>query len=108
MKYVEVGKYLVLFSEVSSFQASVARTLLDIGGDVGIAYGLNEKETRISVRSTQRFFKETKIDLGSILSEISGEQNNNTGTSPDLPGATGGGHSTAASFACLARNQKMW
>ena len=65
MKYVEVGKYLFLYTEVSSFQASVARTLLDIGGDVGIAYGLNEKETRISVRSTQRFFKETKIRSGS-------------------------------------------
>ena len=37
LQYEEVGKFLILKTEVSSFHASVARMLLDVGADVGIA-----------------------------------------------------------------------
>lgn len=87
LKYEEVGKFFIIQSEVSSFQAAVARTLLDLGGDVGIAYGDHEDEARISLRSTQQFFRETKIDLGELLSSIARESS-----------LAGGGHSTAASI----------
>lgn len=85
--FTEIGKYFVAQSEVSSFQASVARMLVDIGSDVGIAYGEQREETRISVRASQRFFRETSIDMGSLLSKLSKEMS-----------LTGGGHSTAASI----------
>jgi nanoRNase/pAp phosphatase (c-di-AMP/oligoRNAs hydrolase) len=87
LKYREIGKYLLAETQVSSFQAAVARMLLDIGADVGIAFGEHEDEVRISVRTTQRFFRETGIDMGVLLSNISRES-----------GITGGGHSTAASI----------
>lgn len=87
LQYEELGGRIILMSEVSSFQASVARMLLDIGGDVGIAYGENDKEARLSIRSTQSFFKETGIDLALEVQKISSSL-----------GITGGGHPTAASL----------
>ena len=86
LRFEEVGKYLVAKSEVSSFHASVARMLLDIGVDVGIAYGKSDGEARISVRSTQRFHKETAVDFALMIKRIC-----------EVNGLIGGGHSTAAS-----------
>ncbi|HKW04848.1 MAG TPA: DHH family phosphoesterase [Nitrososphaerales archaeon] len=87
LRFEQIGKYFLLQSEVSSFQAAVARMLVDIGGDVGMAYGDHEREARVSLRSTQLFFRETKIDLGQLVSrEAQGL------------GIIGGGHSTAASI----------
>ena len=87
LRYLELGKYLILASEVSSFQASVARMLVEIGGDVGIASGENDDEMRLSVRCSQTFFKETGIDMAKEIQELSSSQ-----------GLVGGGHSTAASL----------
>ena len=101
LRYVEYGKYLILYTEVSSFQASVARVLLDIGGDVGIAVGLNDKEARISIRCTHRFFKETGIDLGEMLSEVSNRKLRQVSLKNSSAGISGGGHSTAASITSI-------
>ncbi len=87
LQYEEVGKFLILKTEVSSFHASVARMLLDVGADVGIAFGESDEEARVSVRSTQTFFKETGIDLAEQVKKIS-----------DALGIVGGGHPTAASL----------
>jgi nanoRNase/pAp phosphatase (c-di-AMP/oligoRNAs hydrolase) len=87
LRFEEVGKYLLAQSEVSSFHASVARMLIDLGADVGVAYGKQGQEARVSVRASQRFFRETSIDVGSLLGKLSDEL-----------ALTGGGHSTAASI----------
>jgi nanoRNase/pAp phosphatase (c-di-AMP/oligoRNAs hydrolase) len=96
LKFEELGKYIVAQTQVSSFQASVARMLLDIGADLGIAFGEHEDESRISVRATQRFFRETGIDLGVVLSNIAKER-----------GIIGGGHSTAASLSGKAPEKEL-
>jgi nanoRNase/pAp phosphatase (c-di-AMP/oligoRNAs hydrolase) len=87
LRFEQAGNYLLSQSEVSSFQASVARMLVDLGADVGVAYGEQGNEGRVSVRSSQRFFRETSVDLGSLLGNLSKELV-----------LTGGGHSTAASI----------
>ncbi|MDA4111334.1 MAG: DHH family phosphoesterase [Thaumarchaeota archaeon] len=79
------GRFLVK-GEVSSFQASVARMLVDIGADVGIAFGESNAEARLSARSTQSFYKETGIDLAEEIRKVANHF-----------GIVGGGHSTAAS-----------
>lgn len=90
--FTELGKYVIIETEVSSFHASVARMMLEIGADVGIAYGRTDGEVRISFRSTQQFFKETSIDLGAELRKAVSERQ----TLREV--ASAGGHSTAASF----------
>jgi nanoRNase/pAp phosphatase (c-di-AMP/oligoRNAs hydrolase) len=96
LKYREIGKFLLAETQVSSFQASVSRMLIDIGADVGIAFGEHEDETRVSIRTTQRFFRETGVDLGILLSKLSKET-----------GMTGGGHSTAASISGKASTAEL-
>ena len=98
LKSEEIGKYILLQTEVSSFQASVARMLLEIGADVAIAYGENDGETRVSTRSTQRFYRESGVDLGKVLSELASSKASHSGASEKR--ASGGGHSTAASLSC--------
>ena len=87
LQFVEAGRYVFLRTEVSSFQASVARMLLEVGGDVGVAYGESNDEARVSVRSTQNFCKETGVNLSTIVKKIC-----------DDLGLIGGGHPTAASI----------
>lgn len=87
IKYEEVGKRVMARSEISSFHASVARMLVEIGADVGLAYGETDGEARLSVRSSQQFYKETGIDLSVEVKKVC-----------DYFGLTGGGHSTAASI----------
>jgi nanoRNase/pAp phosphatase (c-di-AMP/oligoRNAs hydrolase) len=87
IKFEEVGKRVIARSEISSFHASVARMLVEIGADVGIAYGETNGEARLSVRSSQQFFRDTGIDLSAEIKKVS-----------DYFGLTGGGHSTAASL----------
>jgi nanoRNase/pAp phosphatase (c-di-AMP/oligoRNAs hydrolase) len=87
MQFKEIGPYFIALTEVSSFHASVARMLVEIGADLGIAFGKSNGETRISLRSTQKFYNDSKIDLGIALDEIA-----------RTVGGTGGGHATAASI----------
>ncbi|MHB1908173.1 MAG: DHH family phosphoesterase [Nitrososphaerales archaeon] len=88
LKFKEIGKYVIAESQVSSFQAAVARMLVEVGADVGIAYGVQNDETRLSIRSTQNFFKETGVNFGDLIKDIS----------KDSSGIVGGGHPTAASL----------
>lgn len=87
LQFIEVGRFVFVRSEVSSFQASVARMLLEVGGDVGIAYGKSNDEVRVSVRSTQSFYKETGVNLSTVVKTVCA----------DL-GMIGGGHPTASSI----------
>ncbi len=86
LRYEEAAGKIIARSEISSFHASVARMLVEIGADVGIAYGETGGEARLSARSSQSFFKETGIDLSEEIKKAARHF--------DL---IGGGHSTAAS-----------
>lgn len=96
VQYEEFEGFIFLRTEVSSFHASAARMLLDLGGDVGIAFGKNEAEARLSVRSAQSFYKKTGIDLGTVSREIS-----------ESSGLVGGGHPTAASISGVVDPQTI-
>jgi len=87
MQVSELGRYFLVKTEVSSFHASVARMLIEIGADVGIAYGEVDEESRLSVRCAGQFLRDTSIDVGMILEKIAKEKN-----------LVGGGHPSAASI----------
>lgn len=88
LKVHKLGDWVVSTSVTGSFQAHVARALIVLGSDVAIAGGESEGETRVSLRSTQRFFETTNVKLGTQVAEE---------VARDL-GGHGGGHDTAASF----------
>lgn len=86
LKLFRFGKWLIVFSNVSSFEASLARALIDLGGDLAVVVGGEGDDVRVSARSTEAFYRETGFHLGRDLMIPLGE----------FIGGTGGGHSTAA------------
>jgi nanoRNase/pAp phosphatase (c-di-AMP/oligoRNAs hydrolase) len=88
MKRVEIGKFQILLSHVSSFEAAAARSLIFLGGDLAVVVGRHTDSTRISFRAESDFVKVTDISLGRdiiplLLKEF---------------GGSGGGHDGAAGY----------
>jgi nanoRNase/pAp phosphatase (c-di-AMP/oligoRNAs hydrolase) len=88
LKIYKAGEKVVATSMVGSFQAHVARSLIYLGADLAAVGGEAEGETRVSLRSTQKFAEETGIQLGT---QVAAEMSKRLG-------GHGGGHATAASF----------
>jgi nanoRNase/pAp phosphatase (c-di-AMP/oligoRNAs hydrolase) len=82
-----LSDWLIVFSEVGSFQASGARALVSLGADFAAVIGSDKDGLRASLRSTQSFHTKTGIHLGELVSRIS----------LSLGGA-GSGHPTAAGY----------
>jgi nanoRNase/pAp phosphatase (c-di-AMP/oligoRNAs hydrolase) len=88
LKIHKVGGWVAATSMVGSFQAHVARSLVYLGADLALVGGESEGETRVSMRSTQRFLEGTRVQLGTqVASEMAKRL-----------GGHGGGHATAASY----------
>lgn len=87
LSYVKIQTWLFAISHVSSYQASAARALIALGADVAIVAGKKMDELRLSMRSSRKFFQETKIHLGRDIAQALGP----------LSQGMGGGHNTAAS-----------
>ncbi len=79
------GDWIIAISHVDSFQASVARALINLGADLAIVGG-GKEGARVSLRSTDAFSKGTGIHLGRDVAQPIGRAFN----------GSGGGHSTAA------------
>lgn len=79
---------MIAVTNVSSFQASVANTLLGLGADMAFAVGGYGKGVRGSLRSTQSFYLKTGVHLGKDVAQKAASM---------LKGK-GGGHPTAASL----------
>ena len=92
LKIYRLGDWVASTTIVGSFQAHVARSLVYLGADVAVAGGETEGETRVSLRSTQRFAEGTKVQLGTQVAEEVAKK----------LGGHGGGHATAASFSTEA------
>ncbi|MDA4128529.1 MAG: DHH family phosphoesterase [Thaumarchaeota archaeon] len=85
-----VGSWVISTTRIGSYQAHVARAMISLGADVGVAGGESEGETRVSLRSTSRFYEATHLHLGTQIAEKVAEE----------LGGYGGGHATAASYTC--------
>jgi nanoRNase/pAp phosphatase (c-di-AMP/oligoRNAs hydrolase) len=79
--------WLIGVSHVSSFEASVANTLLKIGFDISIVISERKDECRVSLRAKQKVCEQSGLHLGKMLEKLS----------KDLD-AVGGGHDGAASI----------
>jgi len=82
-----VKDWLIVWSEVGSFQASGARALISLGADLAIVAGSDKENIRASLRSRQEFFDATGLHLGELVFEYC-----------TAAGGTGSGHPTAAGY----------
>lgn len=96
LRIFRTGSWLGATTLVGSFQAHVARSLLNLGADFAIVGGESDDGARVSMRETQRFFEGTKVQLGRDVADAVGGR----------LGGHGGGHATAASFSCSAREEE--
>jgi len=80
--------WIIAITNVSSFQASVANSILDLGADVAFALGGRGDEVRGSLRSTQSFYSNTNVHLGIDIAQ----------KLASILKGKGGGHPTAASL----------
>ncbi len=86
LKIKNIKEWFLIISQVSSYQASVARALITLGADIAIVGGETKQKIRISLRSTLNFYEKTKIDLGEDIAPILGRK----------AFGAGGGHPTSA------------
>jgi phosphoesterase RecJ-like protein len=85
-KLLKHNDWIIAFSHVSSYQASVARALVDLGAHAAAVAGKRDDSVDVSFRCTREFNKETGIHLGRDIAKPLGES---------LKGM-GGGHAAAA------------
>ncbi|MFZ8855206.1 MAG: DHH family phosphoesterase [Thermofilaceae archaeon] len=88
---IEVCEYLVVVSEVSSFEASAARALVSLGADLAIIVGGKEGEVRASSRLSRELAK-ADVDLADIARRVA-----------SILKGEGGGHKGAAGVKVRAR-----
>ncbi len=99
IRIFEVGKWMVAITRVGSFQASVARSLLDLGADLGVAIGARAAGSRASLRSKEEFYDESGVHLGIDVAQKISER---------IRSGSGGGHATAASVQCGSRQSRLY
>jgi bifunctional oligoribonuclease and PAP phosphatase NrnA len=81
-----LGDWIIVTSQLGSYQSSAARALLGLGAHVAIVGGDTGKKVRANMRATESFASKTGVHLGRDLAIPLGKS----------LGGTGGGHSTAA------------
>ncbi len=91
-----IQEYIVVFSHVSSYEASACKSLIELGADLSfiISYIPKTNEFRISSRAKGKLIRETPLHLGEIM-KIIGQ--NHSGS--------GGGHDAAAGAYGIINNE---
>ncbi|HZD12801.1 MAG TPA: DHH family phosphoesterase [Candidatus Binatus sp.] len=86
LRIESLDDWIIVVSEVGSYQSSSARALLSLGGDISIVAGKVKELARVNLRSTEKFHRSTGIHLGRDVAIPVGS----------ALGGSGGGHPTAA------------
>ena len=91
-----IQNYIVVFSHVSSYEASACKALIDLGADASfiISFVPKTHEFRISSRAKGKLIRETSFHLGEIM-KIIGEKYH----------GSGGGHDGAAGAYGIINNE---
>jgi len=86
-----IDNWIILFTHVNSHEASVCKSLLDLGADVAFCLSLQKEDRfRIIVRSSEGFQMKTNIRLGNFMETLGAEFS-----------GSGGGHKGAAGMNCV-------
>lgn len=85
-KLIKTKEWLIALTQVSAYEASAARALIDLGAHAAAVAGQKSDNVEISLRCTRDFTKKTGIHLGVDIAQPLGEY---------LQGM-GGGHAAAA------------
>jgi nanoRNase/pAp phosphatase (c-di-AMP/oligoRNAs hydrolase) len=87
MRIFKAGDWIIAVTTIGSFEASVARSLTNLGADLSLAVNEKGDLLRLSSRASDVFYKKTGLNLSKDLMK----------PLADRYGGHGGGHPTAAS-----------
>jgi len=87
VKIIKEDNWLIGTTKISSFEASVATTLIKVGFDIAIVISDKKTHYRISTRANKHVCSKKNLHLGKLLEEVSSEIE-----------ANGGGHDGAAAI----------
>jgi nanoRNase/pAp phosphatase (c-di-AMP/oligoRNAs hydrolase) len=87
VKLIRKGNYLIGISNVSSFGAKVATTLIKIGFDISIVHSMEKERSIVNSRVNKSVCLKTGLHMGKIFEELS-----------ENFGGSGGGHDGAAAL----------
>ena len=93
MKRFMLNDMQILISQVSSFEAAAARSLIFLGGDIAFVIATRKDHCRVSIRSSQNFIHNTQISIGKDLIPVIITKF----------GGNGGGHDGAAGYNSTAK-----
>ena len=85
-RVVKLNGYLVVLSNLSTYQASAARSLIEMGADIAVVGGEKDGLLRVSLRASRDFCRKTAIHLGREIAKPLGEYAH----------GMGGGHAASA------------
>jgi nanoRNase/pAp phosphatase (c-di-AMP/oligoRNAs hydrolase) len=85
-KIVKIGDWIIALSHVSAYEASAAKSLVDLGAHMSAVAGKKSGKLEVSLRCNRDFSEKTGIHLGKDISMPLGE----------FFGGVGGGHAMAA------------
>jgi bifunctional oligoribonuclease and PAP phosphatase NrnA len=90
---VKINDWIIALSNVSAYQASAARALIDLGAHVAAVAGKkdNSPEIEISMRCNREFSEKTGIHLGKDVAKPLGQY-----LQGEFLQGMGGGHAMAA------------
>lgn len=92
-----LGDWIIVTSELGSYQSSAARALLSLGAHVALVAGESKDKIRVNMRATEDFYSRTGVHLARDLSIPIGKK---------LSGV-GGGHPTAAGLSVPGQVQDV-
>jgi nanoRNase/pAp phosphatase (c-di-AMP/oligoRNAs hydrolase) len=72
-KIVKVGDWIIALSHVSAYQASAAKSLVDLGAHMSAVAGKKNDKMEISLRSTREFHLQSGVHLGTDIAAPLGE-----------------------------------
>ncbi len=85
-KIVKIGEWIIALSHVSAYEASAAKSLVDLGAHMAAVAGKKTGKLEVSLRCNRDFTEKTGIHLGKDIAMPMGES----------LGGVGGGHAMAA------------
>jgi len=94
---IMLGNWIVISSELGSFQSSAARAFLSLGAHVAFVAGEVKDKVRVNMRATEDFYEKTGAHLARDVAIPLGK----------ILGGVGGGHPTAAGLTAIGTVEEV-
>ncbi|MEM2838906.1 MAG: DHH family phosphoesterase [Thermoplasmata archaeon] len=105
LKYTRVEQFIIATSFGSAYEASVSKSLIQMGADIAFVGSQRGDEFRISARASPQMI-EMGIHLGKLLEGIGKETSNGGGGHPAAAGLSGKGDVKQMLDLCVAKSKK--